>query len=720
MDNEIYVLESPAKKGIRTMNPVRTIKAAGVLALLIFIGVSHSQASTDPFPMPEEITANVDFWTKVYAQYTTSQGIVHDNTDLDIIYEIIDLLPYDYSGAGKINRKRMKRANEKYERILWRLAKSPNASDQTSRRVAALFPEPHDVGQFRKAARRVRCQVGQKDRFQAGLIRSGAYLEQIRSIFLSQGMPEDLAYLPHVESSFNPNAYSKFGAAGIWQFTRSTGKRFMEVGYTLDERRDPILATYAAAELLKENYEKLGGWALAVTAYNHGAAGMQRAQNIHGDYANIFRSYRSRTFKFASRNFYAEFLAARQVASNYQDYFGDLELAHPLPSHTTVLKGYASFDDLSQYFQVDPHVLKQMNPALRQPVVDGQKYIPKGYTLRLPIRSNLGQTALMAAIPDAFYQKVQKPSRFYTVQRGDTAGNIARMHRVDLSDLILANNLNRRATIYPRQTLRIPTTADQPTPVVAPAVETSEPIIVAKVEQNFERAAFQEAEVPVQTENELKTERYPQPILASVIPLPRIDSADQPSDSDETANLQARNEQIVTADVGFDRLYEVNGRPVGIIQVEVEETLGHYAEWAKVRTQQIRNLNRFRFGSVLHLHQDIKIPLHRTDAPTFEQNRYEYHKRLQEDFFAVYRIGELQPYKVERGDTYWTLCRDKFEIPMWLLKHCNPEVDLADLRTRQSLVIPTIEKASTDDADSESGEEDAGDGEGAVQTSGGV
>ncbi len=104
-----------------------------------------------------------------------------------------------------------------------------------------------------------------------------------------------------------PSAYSKFGAAGIWQFTRSTGRRYMEVGYVLDERRDPIRATHAAAQLLKENYEKLGSWPLAITAYNHGAAGMARARQKHGDYPAIFKSYRSRTFKFASRNFYSEF-----------------------------------------------------------------------------------------------------------------------------------------------------------------------------------------------------------------------------------------------------------------------------------------------------------------------------------------------------------------------------------------------------------------------------
>lgn len=677
------------------MNVFRTVRSAGVLVLLIVFSCAFAQAEEQIFPMPEAIAPNVAFWTKVYAQYTTSQGIVHDSWDMERVYDIIPLLPYDAPGAAKINRKRMKRAKQKYNRILRRLAQNPTTRDKTYRRVAELFDDPNDARQFAIAAARVRCQIGQKDRFQAGLIRSGAYLEQIREIFSDQGLPEDLAFLPHVESSFNPNAYSKFGAAGVWQFTRSTGRRFMNVGYELDERRDPILATYAAAALLKENYEKLGSWPLAVTAYNHGAAGMQRAQEKHGDYAEIYRHYRGRTFKFASRNFYSEFLAARHVASNATAYFGDLTLNRPTPTHIITLSGYARFKDLSEHFQVDPAVLQEMNPALRRPVLEGQKYVPKGYALRLPAG---GDSGLMAAIPDDLFETAQKRSRFYTVQRGDTAGRIARMHNVKVSDLILANNLNHRATIYPRQTLRIPG-VDEPrhhkiTPEQRPA-----PIVTAKAETPTAEVVTLTATAEESPEEPDRARVYTQPVLASVIPI-SLPAAQQPVavEDTETAELQASNEQVVAVDVGFERITKISGRPVGQIHVAVEETLGHYAEWADVRTQQIRKLNGLRFGAPLNLHQKIKIPLHRVDAQTFEQNRYEFHKRLQEDFFAVYRIGELQTYRVERGDNYWTLCRDKFQIPMWLLKHCNPETDLADLRYHQKLMIPTIEKASMDDA----------------------
>ena len=157
------------------------------------------------------------------------------------------------------------------------------------------------------------------------------FLDEIKQIFREHGLPVDLAYLPHVESSFNPDAYSKFGAAGIWQFTRSTGRRFMKVGYVLDERRDPIRATYAAAQLLKENYAKLGSWPLAITAYNHGLSGVRRAVRETGsdDIGEIVRQYKGSRFGFASRNFYAAFLAAADVSRDSERYFGVLERNHP-------------------------------------------------------------------------------------------------------------------------------------------------------------------------------------------------------------------------------------------------------------------------------------------------------------------------------------------------------------------------------------------------------
>jgi membrane-bound lytic murein transglycosylase D len=282
------------------------------------------------FPAYESIKPNIEFWKKVYSEYTTSQVIIHDKRNLSLIYEIINIKGKDEPDAHKYNKNIVNKKKEHYSDMVKRLASGHKPLSEEEKRIHGLFSENGLKHLLKEANDNIRAQLGQKDRFIAGLLRSGAYIDEIREILKYHGLPEDLAYLPHVESSFDYQAYSKFGAAGIWQFTNSTGKRYLKIDYTVDERRDPILATHAAARFLKENYNILGSWPVALTAYNHGSQGMQRALKAHGSYEKIYKSYDSRSFGFASRNFYSEFLAAREVASNYRKYFGELKLDDPV------------------------------------------------------------------------------------------------------------------------------------------------------------------------------------------------------------------------------------------------------------------------------------------------------------------------------------------------------------------------------------------------------
>ena len=426
--------------------------------LTIAIFPCYGHAAEDLFPHYDEISTNVAFWTDVYTKYSTTQAVVHDELIIDRIYGVIDLEPYQDPGAREVNRVRIKAARQKYKDLLEQLAADPNVKDAECQRIAALFGPHANSRTFDLAKDRVRCQVGQRDRFVSGLIRSGAYIDQVREIFRSYGLPEDLAYLPHVESSFDFRVTSKSGAAGMWQFMRSTGRLFMTVNDLVDERRDPIASTHAAAQLLKGNYAKLGSWPLAITAYNHGTGGMLRAKALHGNYREVFSNYRGRAFKFASKNFYAEFLAARQVASNPAAYFGELKLDTPQPMRFVRLDGYVAFSDLCRHFDISHAQLKALNPALMHSVVTGRNHVPKGYVLNLPDRERYANRQQLTSSLKALYRPAQPASRFYTVKAGDTASKIARMHRVTVADLIRVNRLDRRATVYPRQRLRIPQT----------------------------------------------------------------------------------------------------------------------------------------------------------------------------------------------------------------------------------------------------------------------
>ncbi len=387
------------------------------LSAWLSAGFATAAVTRDPFPVYDSMKANVAFWETVYAKYPTTKGLIHDNRHLSIIYEIIDLKPQGQPGSRSNNKKKIKKVKEKYKRILFSLAAGNPAKTKEEKRVRALFGKNISAKHLKNYAYSIRFQLCQQDRFKQGVVRSGKYLAEMEKIFRSYGLPEDLAYLPHVESSFNYKAYSKFGAAGVWQFIRSTGKRFMTVDYTLDERRDPIRATHAAARFLKENHQKLGSWPLALTAYNHGATGMMRAKKKLGNYDTIFNKYDGKRFGFASRNFYSEFIAARNVAVNYKKHFGSIKLDRPVSAYEVIMPGYAPVENISRFFHVDLPTLQELNPALRPPVFQGRKYIPKGYRLRLPGKN--GKMARLAkAMPDSLFVDKQKRSRFYRVQKG--------------------------------------------------------------------------------------------------------------------------------------------------------------------------------------------------------------------------------------------------------------------------------------------------------------
>ncbi|MBU4264176.1 MAG: transglycosylase SLT domain-containing protein [Proteobacteria bacterium] len=679
---------------------------------------------------------NVAFWKKVYAEYPTTKGLIHDNRDLSIIYEVIDLVPEGQSGERATNKARVERAKEKYRQILRSLAGGGAARTDEEKKVLAFF-RGASSSQLLQAVDAVRFQRCLKDHFLDGLVRSGAYLAEIKKIFRGYNLPEDLAYLPHVESSFNYKAYSKFGAAGIWQFTQSTGKRFMTIDYTLDERRDPIRATHAAARFLKENHKKLGSWPLALTAYNHGPNGMMRAKNQHGTYENIFNNYGGKLFGFASRNFYSEFIAAREVAKNYRKYFGNVKLAEPVSFVEVAIPGYAPIKELSRHFKVDLATLAELNPALRAPVFEGRKHVPKGYKLRLPGKN--GEMAKLASrMPDKAFADKQQRSRFYQVQKGDSAGAIARKHGVQLEDLIVTNGLNARAAIYVGQNLRIPT-RDEKVVLLAKVETTAADIVPAKGMESKKEAReivtlkaqtvkkaipprkkeepVQQAEAPVVAPEQLAAvvaEKMPQAgkQVEEKIAAPAVAAAEEPAmegttvAEEEQAQLDqpevidelpkvpleepAFNPEVVTADLLVADSRIEKGRSVGFIQVEVGETLGHYADWLQVPTSSIRRLNGLRFGHPIKLDQRLKLEFTKVSKVDFEEKRYEYHKEIEEDFFAVYKIEGARLYRIKSGDNIWRLCQDEFDLPFWLIRKFNTAHDFNNLKLDEQLIIPVV------------------------------
>src|SRR5436190_51983 len=345
------------------------------------------------------LESRIEFWKKVYTQYGEDDVIIHDRIHVNLIYDV---------ATRGDQSSRIAAVQQALDEIRDNLATPERLSLPAKQIRAAIITEglPLTTEAIAELRDNVHTQIGIKERFRQGVIRSGRYVEAFQEVFDKQGVPTDVALLPLVESSFENRALSNAGAAGIWQFTRGTGRIYLNVSKKVDERLDPSKAARAAARLLHDNYSALGSWPLAITAYNHGRAGMMRAQNEVGssEITRIIDDYRGPLFGYASMNFYSEFVAAVDVYRNYEQYFGELALDKP--------------------------------STKPEPAPSLVKVVAK------PASKTRVQTA-KASTADK-----------YKVRKGDTLADIAQRFGVSVRELMDANNL-RNHIIYAGQILLV-------------------------------------------------------------------------------------------------------------------------------------------------------------------------------------------------------------------------------------------------------------------------
>ena len=411
---------------------------------------------------PPQLEKDVRFWIRVYTEVTTDQGLLHDDWNLGLVYEVLRFDP----GSSPAHRERLvAEAKARYASLLRKFA-AGETEDLTphERRILHAFGDKATPQDFRDAIDRIRFQLGQADRFHEGLIRAAVWEKQIAHTLAQHGVPAEIAALPHVESSFNLAAYSKVGAAGLWQFMPSTARRFMRVDGVVDERLDPYSATQAAANLMLYNYRLLGTWPLAVTAYNHGPGGLRRAQDELGtsDIAVIVKHYQGRTFGFASRNFYVAFLAALEVDRHADRYFGRIPHLPETDSTPVEVPDYIPVDVLAKAFKVDMGALRVLNPALRPPVWNGSRFVPRGYMMRLP--GTPPQIEIAAAwdrLPPAQRYVAQRNDGRHKIRRGETLAGIAAVSGVSLSRLLATNGWSGTHAVARGEAIHIPLPASR-------------------------------------------------------------------------------------------------------------------------------------------------------------------------------------------------------------------------------------------------------------------
>lgn len=730
------------------------------IAALLLLASQLAAQSSELFPRPPELEPAVRFWTRVYTEVDTRSGFLHDSQNLGVVYA---RLPLD--------RQQIENHRNRIRADL-RVLASGKRSDLTSsqQEILALWPPGVSNETLRNAASNVRWQLGQSDRFLGGLQRSGAYRAHINQVIREKNLPIELAVLPHVESSFNPNAYSSAAAAGMWQFGRATGRRFMRIDHIVDERMDPYIATNAAMSLLEYNYSVLGTWPLALTAYNHGAGGIARAVRQTGttDIEKIVANYRGRAFGFASRNFYAQFLAVIDVENNAQQYFGDVRLNEAPNFRVVETDAYIDAEVFAQSLGIRLDQLRADNPALRPAVWEGNKRIPQGFPIK--VREEMVTSGnLLAAIPNDYKFAVQTPDIAYVVERGDSLSVIARrfnttvsqlvalnqlssQHRIQIgqrlllpqdpgsgsqlvadtapddglytvrrgdtvsliaarygvteSDLLGANGIPDRNRIYPGQQIRLPGFDTDETqvavidgnmrPIPPTQVQFADGVVVGG-EAIEEPEPDKPAPPPINEETTVElalTEELLPP--AAVLPDDQelesvVTQEEQDAEAiDPEIDVAESNEQLVD-DLSADPSdYTVASN--NTIEIQASETLGHYAEWLGIRAWDIRRLNNMAYRDPVIIGERLRLDFSRVNIAEFERARRGFHSTLQGEFFANYRIQDVETYNVSRGDNIGRIARERYSTPIWLLRQYNPELDFNRIQIGQEIVFPLLEQ----------------------------
>ena len=471
--------------------PLAASDAPGAAAAAVVAPVAVAATVEDPgFPTPSLIKPRVAFWKQVFAEWSEHNSALHTKDDVSKVFTVLDfradaaVLSPNELAAKKSREEKAARADLEASlrglqaRIDGGEVINPNLLPADQARIVALFGNDQDPKRYEKAADDLRFQRGLRERTQRALEISGRYLPEMERIFAGYGLPTRLTRLPLVESSFNVEAYSKAAAAGLWQFIPSSARIYMRLNNVVDDRRDPWTSTDAAARHLRDDYDALGSWPLALTAYNHGRAGIARGlREVNGTtLTDLIEHYQAKSFGFASSNFYSEFIAASEIERDYRSHYGELQREPLLRFDTVRTHDYVPYDTLRKLAGADDEEFRRLNPAFRPEVVNGRLRVPPEHEIRVP--SGSGQrfeVAYATLTPDQRHSAQANYYSTHVVGRGDSLGKIAKRYGVSSKDILAANNLANGNKLRKGQSLQIPSREDTLVAAVA-----SQPAVAAR------------------------------------------------------------------------------------------------------------------------------------------------------------------------------------------------------------------------------------------------
>jgi membrane-bound lytic murein transglycosylase D len=284
-----------------------------------------------------------------------------------------------------------------------------------------------------------------RNRFEQWLVRLSRYRPLVENIFTEFHLPSDLVYLSLVESGFNPYAYSRAKATGPWQFMKGTAKLYgLRVDAYVDERRDPIKSTVAAARYLRDLYDLFGAWPLAMAAYNAGEGKVMRA--LQKARAESFTDIsKTRLIRRETKEYVPRFMAATIIAKNPDRYGFPQEASEPHQFEEVVVTRPLHFHAIANATGVAYTELRLLNPELRR---DATPPGDDAYLLKVPVGTKAKVEQLLDRIPTYKFPPQAKSqfasagsSRWYKVRVGDTLEKVSRRFRIPLKTLKTRNNL---------------------------------------------------------------------------------------------------------------------------------------------------------------------------------------------------------------------------------------------------------------------------------------
>ena len=332
---------------------------------------SAQENQREIFPRPAELESAISFWIRVYTEIDTDHGYLRLRRPLVI-----------YASLNRSSQE-IETARQRIKNDLDTLATGKRTNLTDSQRNPRLWPEGVSNQRLQQATNNVRWQVGQSNAFLEGLERSGAYRDYIDEVLIDKNLPPQLALLPHVESSFNPNAYSHANAAGMWQFTRPTGQRFMRIDRIID-----------GAWIL--SFQLMLLWIYLNTTTKSSELGHSRSLHIIRESDECLvpseRQVQMRFRKLSkiikapafvlSDGISTQFLAVNDIESNIHQYFDDIQYESPI-TFNEVRLDFIEAAGIERSFNIPLSQLRDDNPSLRNVVWQGLKRIPRGFRLRL-------------------------------------------------------------------------------------------------------------------------------------------------------------------------------------------------------------------------------------------------------------------------------------------------------------------------------------------------